>query len=117
MSLFRQTRQTEVQRLTAKHAAEDAIATRDDIKAVMATPAGRRLFMRLLTGGGIYRRTQADDDHRYADGRRDAALDVMAAVNASAQPEAMQALQESNAVAERRRREIEAAMIKDNQKE
>ena len=60
---------------------EDARQISEDIKAVMQTAPGRRLFMTILFAGGIYSHTQHDDDVKYLAGRRDAALEILKAVS------------------------------------
>lgn len=99
-----------------KHRKIDDMQVADDVAEVMKTPAGRRLFMRIIIGGGVYRKTKPDDSILYAAGRRDAALEVMAAVNRHAVADAMLALQESNAEMDRRNRELQAAQIEDHKK-
>lgn len=92
-----------------KHAAIDLAQLELDVQAVMDIPAGRRLFMRILASGGVYRHSDPNDDRAYAAGRRDAALEIMGAVNRHACAKSLLALQENNAVLEKRNEEIRNA--------
>ncbi len=89
---------------------EDDAAFAADIAAVMATAAGRRLFSASLAKGGVYRFSRPDDNLAYHAGRRDAALEMLQAVNRHALKHAEQAQSERNALmSERNRRLADAA--------
>lgn len=115
MSFFRD-KPVRVQQVQRKHAELDALQLAQDVAEIMATPAGRRVFMRLLVDGGVYRQSSPGEDRSYTAGRRDAALEIMQAVNRHACPAALEALQEHNEKMDRRNREIQAAQIEDLRK-
>lgn len=64
-----------------RHADEDNRQLAHDVKEVLSTAAGRRLFMAAVFQGGVYTHTHRGDDHVYLAGRRDAALELMAVAN------------------------------------
>lgn len=112
---FRSSHPSFANQCARKQAEQDAAQFSADIQAVMNTPAGRRLFMRLLYEGGVYSRSTPTDDRAYVAGRRDAALEVMNAVNQHAVGQSLSALQEHNALVERRNAERLAAIARDCQ--
>ncbi len=102
-----------VQQVQRKHAELDALQLAQDVAEIMALPAGRRVFMRLIVDGGVYRQSAPGEDRAYVAGRRDAALEVMRAVNLHSCQAALVALQEHNEKMERRNRELQAAQTED----
>ncbi len=113
---FRADQQTHAQQCKRKHDEQDAAQFTEDVQAVMKTTAGRRLFMRLLHEGGVYRHSMPDDVLPYVAGRRDAALEIMHAVNLHAVGQSLTALQEHNAFVEHRNAERHAALSLDLEK-
>ena len=93
------------------HAIADARMIDDDIRTVLATPAGRRLLMAAISKSGIYRKTGPMDGARasYEAGRRDAGLDLLTICNVQARPLVELAQKERNDVMEKRNNEIENA--------
>lgn len=96
-----------------RHKELDDIQVATDVAEIMKTPAGRRTFMRILVQGGIYRKIENGPDLPFVAGRRNAALEVLQAVNAHAVEAAMLALTEHNIEMTRRNRELLAAQLED----
>lgn len=105
------------QNTVEKHARQDMVQNAEDIRAVMATPAGRRLFHSMtLHQGGIYRHSHPEDDRAYCDGRRDAMIELMAAVNAIVPEMVLLAIKEHNDVITARNDSLKAAAELDESK-
>ena len=62
--------------LKARFCEEDERQLKEDVRAVLDTPAGRRLFMAMIHHGGLFQYTRRDDNHAYISGKRDAVLEV-----------------------------------------
>jgi hypothetical protein len=99
--------------IAAKHADADNAQLAADVAEVMKSPAGRRLFMRIIVKGGIYRQSSAADDQIYLAGRRDFALEALALANRHAIDDALKAQIESNEQAKHRARELQSAQSLD----
>lgn len=97
----------------AKHRDEDDRQLADDVRAVMATEPGQRLFAAMLHKGGVYRFSKPDDNLAYHAGRRDAVLEVMTAVNRYSPAMAALAVKQRNAQVAERVAALEEAQKKD----
>jgi hypothetical protein len=110
-----QSDEARVKALSEKIIKEDAEQLAADIAAFMATPGGRRLFMRwIILGGGIFRISRTGDDRAYVDGRRDQALEIMNAVNEVAAKAVLQAMNENAALKQSRENDMHFARGLDN---
>lgn len=94
------------------HKRRDEIQLAEDVRAVMATPAGRRLFMGMLTKSGIYTKSQPGR-LEYDAGRRDAGLEALHIVNRFARVEAGLATDERDKMMADRNSELAAAKEQD----
>ena len=109
-------RENENRVLEAIHSEEEQLL-KNDIREVMGTKAGRRLFMTAICKGGVYSYSKRDDDKSYVAGRRDAAIELMKVANRHAQKESLLALIEQNEVAAERQRQIDEAKRADRAQE
>lgn len=68
----------------------------EDLRAVLGLPAGRRLFVRLLTQAGLYGPSFSADSHAmaYTEGRRSFAIGLMREAQRVSPPLYAQALKE-----------------------
>lgn len=105
---------SKIKAVVAKHRTSDEHQLYQDIQSVMAAPAGRRLFMAIVMQGGVYTRTERSDNLDYISGRRDAALDVMHAVNRCAAEQILIARRERQELISSRNSEIRNIMNKEN---
>lgn len=95
-----------IKAIMRRHRDKDALQLERDVKAVLSTPAGRRLFMAIAMQGGVYHHSRPDTDHVYTAGRRDAALELMAVANAHAPELVLKARQERHDLVSARNAEI-----------
>ena len=108
---------TEYERTISMHRYADAKTMEADIKAVMETPEGRRLFLSIVFAGGVYTHSNRDDNVAYLTGRRDAALEVMAKVNMYAPELVLLARKERNDLIAGRNRQLEEIRNQQKRKE
>jgi len=94
-----------------EHAIADMRQVDEDIRTVLATPAGRRLLMAAVNKAGIYRKTGVQELARanYEAGRRDAGLDLLTVCNVQARALVELAQKERTETMERRASELDAA--------
>lgn len=57
--------------------AQDRRQEADDLRAILATPQGRRWFLRLIGQAGVYGHTERGDDFTYRAGRRDIGIEIL----------------------------------------
>ncbi len=95
-----------------RHRRQEERQLAEDVAAVMATPAGRRLFMAMLGKSGVYRRS---DPGRleYDAGRRDGGLEALHIVNRFARSGAALAAAERDESVTARNSELESAREQD----
>lgn len=88
---------------------DDKRQMRDDIRAVLNTPEGRRLLMALIGISGVYAPVGAcggsPAEMAYRVGRRDAAADALSLCNSSARELVQKAAEERSALMTRRERD------------
>lgn len=84
---------TEIETLARRFHEDDKRQMREDARAVLATPEGRRLLMAIIGLGGIYAPLGREGD-RYDSGRRDAAAELLAFCNSAARELVARASQE-----------------------
>lgn len=97
-----------------RHADEDNRQLAHDVKEVLSTAAGRRLFMAIVFQGGVYSHTRRGDDHTYLAGRRDACLELMNVANAAAADQVLLARKERHDLISARNAELRGLTQKGN---
>lgn len=108
----RRSREADVRkRLRAGFGEEDERTGAEDVRAVMATPEGRR-FMMMVVGrarvfGSVYDQCRQRDDLVYQTGRREFGCELYALVNRCAPGEMRRAFEERDALVAARNRRIE----------
>jgi hypothetical protein len=55
-----------------------------DVREVMDTPAGQRLFVAIINKGGLFQFSKRDDNHAYVCGKHDAVLQLFKTIRAIA---------------------------------
>lgn len=90
---------------------------REDVRKIMASPEGRRVFMAACYHGGIFRYSTRDDNHAYMAGKRDAALELFKTVKAFCPVEATNAQIERDRLVVERDRELNEATKNEHEQE
>lgn len=97
-----------------RHADEDNRQLAHDVKEVLNTAAGRRIFMAAVFQGGVYTHTHRGDDHVYLAGKRDAALELMTVANIHAPGHVLLARKERHDLISARNAELRSIETKGN---
>lgn len=108
---------TRYRTLLEKFKRDDDAEFAADVRAVMRTPEGRRLFMAALAKLGVYRASRPDDNLAYLAGRRDAGLELLQAVNHHALAFADEASRERNKTLALRNEQLREAAEADKQQQ
>lgn len=95
-----------------RHRRNDERQLAEDVAEMMKTPAGRRLFMAVLTKSGIYKKSEPAR-LEYDAGRRDAGLEALHIVNRFARADAAKAAAERDETFTARNSELEQAREQD----
>lgn len=97
------------QELNGRFARQDKAQIQADIKEVMGTAAGRRLYMAMIIKGGLFELTRPTDNPSYILGRRDGAAEIYREVVTACPEMDTKAAEERRAVLAERNRQLKEA--------